>query len=97
MGDDGENLTIEAFVDQAHRDDFIAAKAELICARGKERGLSSDKTTSTFDGLVYVEAGNVIIEPDTAEIRNAIARELGLTAGNMCPGITNDTAYVPGS
>lgn len=91
---DGENLTFEAFVDDEHKLDFLLAKGELICERGKQAGLDPGGETTAFDGLPYVDGGTLIIEPDTAAMRDQLAQALGFSAGNMCTGVT-DNAPAP--
>lgn len=91
---DDENLTIEAFVDEQHKLDFLLAKGELICERGKQAGRAPGEEKTGFDGLPYVDGGTVIIEPDSAAERDRLAQALGFSAGNMCTDV-NDTAPAP--
>jgi hypothetical protein len=84
-----EDLTFSAFVDEQHKRDFIDAKAELICGRALAPE-SDPNVTTRFDGIVYVDVGNVIIEPDTYIIRDQLARELGAAPNKMCEDAVGD-------
>jgi hypothetical protein len=84
-----EDLTYSAFADEQAKNDFIEAKAELICGRALAPE-SDPAVTTRFDGLIYIDAGNVIIEPDTFPIRDVLARELGATPAKMCPDAVGD-------
>lgn len=87
-----EDLQFSAFADEEAKNTYIEAKAELIC----ERALAPERegtALTRFDGLIYVDAGIVIIEPDTFIVRDALANELGATATKMCPEATGDRPY----
>jgi hypothetical protein len=86
-----EDLTFSAFVDDEHKQDFIDAKAELICGRALAPE-SDPNVTSRFDGIVYVDVGNVIIEPDTFVIRDQLAGEIDAPARKMCADAVGDQA-----
>jgi hypothetical protein len=87
---DSEDLTFSAFTDEESKNTFIEAKAELICGRALAPE-ADPRTVSRFDGIVYVDAGLVIIEPDTFFIRDKLAEELGATPSKMCPEAVGDT------
>jgi hypothetical protein len=84
-----EDLTFSAFVDEQAKNTFIDAKAELICTRALAPERSGD-ATQTFDGIVYVDAGNVIIEPDSYVIRDQLAQAIGATPSKMCADAVGD-------
>jgi hypothetical protein len=92
---DDEDITIEAFTTEKKKDEFIEAKSELICARGIKVGTDPETGETGFDGLIYVDLGTIIVEPDFTGTRDALARELDGTPSNMCAGTTDSTAVVP--
>ena len=51
-----EDLTFSALHDEESKQDFIEAKAELICGRALAPE-SDPSVASRFDGIVYVDAG----------------------------------------
>lgn len=75
---DDEDLTFEAFPSPGDKEAFLAAKADLLCARGREIDPEG------FPGLPYVDGGDWIIEPDTDATAGRAARVLGLPSGNAC-------------
>jgi hypothetical protein len=89
-GEDGEDLTIQAFADTDAKDIFIAANEELLCERGRQLGLDSAGRESVFDGVPYVDVDTVIVQPDSWEVRDELARQLGAASANMCPDVTAD-------
>jgi hypothetical protein len=84
-----EDLQFSAFADEEAKDTYIEAKAELICGRALAPE-QDPETRSRFDGIVYVDAGLVIIEPDTYIVRDQLAQELGATASKMCAEAVGD-------
>jgi hypothetical protein len=85
-----EDLQFSSFTDEQAKRDYIEGKAELIC--GRAMAPEADPNTRTrFDGIVYVDAGLVIIEPDTFAVRDQLASELGATASKMCAEAVGDT------
>jgi len=98
-GDDGEDLTIEAFVDEEAKNVFIEAKAELLCERLRILALDFATGVSFSEGVAYVDLGTVIIEPDSWQVRDELARQMGGVATNMCPDVTADrpAATTPGT
>jgi hypothetical protein len=86
-----EDLSFSAFTDEEAKNTFIEAKAELICARALEPEKDPNEP-ARFDGIVYVDGGNVIIEPDSWPLRDRLATELGLPGTKMCPEAVGDRA-----
>jgi hypothetical protein len=85
-----EDLQFSAFDDEEAKDTYIEAKAELICGRALGFGNDTSGGQAGFDGIVYVDAGTVIIEPDSYVVRDLLAQELGATASKMCPEAVGD-------
>jgi hypothetical protein len=85
-----EDLLFTAFEDEDEKDTYIEAKAELICGRALGFGSEQSETMAGFDGIVYVDFGTVILEPDSFAVRDALAEELGGTASKMCPEAIGD-------
>jgi hypothetical protein len=84
-----EDLQFSAFPDEESKATFVESKAELICARAMAPE-SDTAVTTRFDGIVYVDAGNVIIEPDTYVVRDQLAAELQATPTKMCADAVGD-------
>lgn len=84
-----EDLTFSGFADEEAKNTYIEAKAELICVRAMAPEV--DPNAAKFEGLVYIDAGNVIIEPNSFQIRDLLATELGETPSKMCADATGDT------
>ncbi|GIU86171.1 MAG: hypothetical protein KatS3mg009_0686 [Acidimicrobiia bacterium] len=70
-GPDGEHLELAAFADGGARRRFVEEKAAFLCRRAREAGLAA------FGGFPYVEAGRVLVQPDTAPAARRIAGALG--------------------
>jgi hypothetical protein len=85
-----EDLLFTGFVDEESKNTYIEAKAELICGRALSFGSDTSRGQAGFDGIVYVDAGLVIIEPDSYVVRDLLAQELGATASKMCPEAVGD-------
>ena len=86
----GEDLSFSAFADEASKATFVEAKAELICGRALAPERDGTSTTQ-FEGIIYVDAGTVIIEPDSTEVRNQLPTDLGATPSKMCADAVGDT------
>jgi hypothetical protein len=84
-----EDLEFAGFTSEQAKKDYIDAKAELICGRAMAPE-ADPAVTTRFDGIVYVDAGEVIIEPDSYVVRDKLADELGATGSKMCPDATGD-------
>jgi hypothetical protein len=77
---DERNLFVEVFDGADDKDAFVAAKQRLLCERGRA---VADGTDEAF-AIPYVDGGDWIIEPDSAEMAEALAGVTGGTAGDMC-------------
>jgi hypothetical protein len=89
-GVDAENILIEVMGTTAPTgDDLVSFKRDLLCKQAKDTGRLPDGT-SDFPGIPYVMTADktIVVQPDTHATNREIAKALGLTAHDMCEGIT---------
>lgn len=96
FSNDDEDITVTAFVDEDHMQTYIEAKAELICGRALAP-LEPGGAPSNFNGLIYIDMGdNILVEPDSNEVRDQLVAEIGGTPGKMCPDGVDPTTSSAG-